>query len=153
MSAHPEDALFQGEKPFPVIPTCEHFAGSEKLIQKALELQAGMPTFDVTMDCEDGAQAGREKEHAEMVVAMLRSEANARRMAGVRIHDYTSDHWTKDVDVIVGGAGDVVAYLTIPKSTTVEQVERMIKYVQGAALRARVARQIPVHVLIETHGA
>ena len=33
---HPRDALFAGEKPFPVIPACEHFAGSEKLIAKAL---------------------------------------------------------------------------------------------------------------------
>ena len=36
---HPKDALFAGEKPFPVIPACEHFAGSEKLITKALDLQ------------------------------------------------------------------------------------------------------------------
>ena len=36
---HPNDALFQGEKPFPIINTCEHFAGSEKLIEKAMELQ------------------------------------------------------------------------------------------------------------------
>ena len=33
---HPNKALFEGEKPFPIIPTCEHFAGSEKLITKAL---------------------------------------------------------------------------------------------------------------------
>ena len=38
-AVHPRDALFGGEKPFPVIPTCEHFAGSEKLITKALEFQ------------------------------------------------------------------------------------------------------------------
>ena len=36
---HPNDALFGGEKQFPLIPTCEHFAGSEKLILKALGLQ------------------------------------------------------------------------------------------------------------------
>ena len=29
---HPNQALFEGEKPFPIIPACEHFAGSEKLI-------------------------------------------------------------------------------------------------------------------------
>src|SRR5262249_46869817 len=127
---HPQDALFLGEKPFPVIPVCEHFAGSEKLIRKAFELQAGMPTFGLTMDCEDGAQAGREKEHAEMVVAMLRSPANSRRMAGVRVHDFTHAHWSKDVDIVIGGAGNVVAYLTIPKPTAADQVETMIKYIQ-----------------------
>ena len=25
---HPDAALFAGEKPFPIINTCEHFAGS-----------------------------------------------------------------------------------------------------------------------------
>ena len=56
---HPSKALFVGEKPFPVIPSCEHFAGSEKLIGKALELQEKLgPVFDITCDCEDGAPAG-----------------------------------------------------------------------------------------------
>ena len=32
---HPNDALFAGEKPYPVIPSCEHFAGNEKMIGKA----------------------------------------------------------------------------------------------------------------------
>lgn len=150
---HPEEALFEGEKPFPVVPSCEHFAGSEKLIAKALELQSQHGTFDITMDCEDGAPTGREVEHAEMIVGKLLSDANARRMAGVRIHDYTHAHWAKDVDIVVAGAGEVVAYLTIPKPTAARQVAEMIDYVQGAARRAGVKRQIPIHVLIETHGA
>lgn len=59
---HPREALFEGEKPFPIIPACEHFAGSEKLITKALELQNKLGgLFDITMDCEDGAQTGKKK--------------------------------------------------------------------------------------------
>src|SRR5262249_23630049 len=112
---HPQQALFEGERPFPVIPSCEHFAGSEKLIGKALELQAQLGAFDITMDLGDGAPTGREREHAEMVVGKLRSDANARKMCGARIHDPTHGHWKKDVDILVAGAGDVVAYLTIPK--------------------------------------
>ena len=70
---HPNDALFSGEKRFPIINVCEHFAGSEKLITKALELQNKMGgVFDITCDCEDGAPAGREREHAEMIVRVLR---------------------------------------------------------------------------------
>jgi citrate lyase subunit beta/citryl-CoA lyase len=85
--AHPGLALFKGEKPFPIIPSCDHYAGSEKLILRALELQDSIgPVFDLTCDCEDGARAGREKEHAEMVVRVLNSPANKRKMAGVRIH-------------------------------------------------------------------
>ena len=150
---HPLQALFAGEKPFPVIPSCEHFAGSEKLIGKALELQAKLPTFDITMDLEDGAPTGREREHAELYVRLLRSDANARRMAGVRIHDYTHPAWKQDIDIVVGGAGDLVAYLTIPKPTAARQVAEVIEHVQAAAGRAGVKRAIPIHVLIETHGA
>src|SRR6185436_16107597 len=74
---HPKDALFAGEKPFPIINTCEHFAGSEKLITKAMELQQKMgPVFDITMDCEDGAKEGQEKQHAQMVVDVAKSKAN-----------------------------------------------------------------------------
>src|SRR4051812_28610109 len=104
---HPRDALFAGEKPFPVIAACEHFAGSEKLILKALELRDRLgPVFDVTCDCEDGAEAGREKQHAEMIVAVLRSTKNRDGIAGARIHDYTHPSWKQDIDILVGGAGD-----------------------------------------------
>ena len=57
---HPGAALFRGEKPFPVIPSCDHYAGSEKLMFRALELQDSIgPAFDLTRDCKDGAQADR----------------------------------------------------------------------------------------------
>jgi citrate lyase subunit beta/citryl-CoA lyase len=151
---HPHQALFEGEAPFPVIPSCEHFCGSEKLIGKALELQAKLgPLFDITMDCEDGAPTGREKEHAEMIVRLLRSPENKHKMAGVRVHDFTHPLWKQDVDIVVGGAGDAVAYLTLPKPTAARQVGEMVEYIQGAARRAGVKRDsIPIHVLIETHG-
>ena len=153
-AAHPRDALFSGEKPFPVIPACEHFAGSEKLIGKALELQSKMGRlFDITCDCEDGAAAGQEKQHAEMIVNVLTSQKNAFRMAGVRIHDYTHPHWKKDIDILVGGAGSVLAYITLPKSTTVGQVAEMIAYIREATAKKKLSREIPVHVLVETHGA
>jgi citrate lyase subunit beta/citryl-CoA lyase len=151
---HPNEALFKGEKPFPVIPSCEHFAGSEKLIVKALELQDRLgPIFDITCDCEDGAQAGKEKEHAEMVVRVLGSAANKRRMAGVRIHDYTHPAWKQDVDVVVSGAGNVLAYITVPKATTAAQVAEMIIHIEQVAAKHGVRRQIPIHALVETHGA
>jgi citrate lyase subunit beta / citryl-CoA lyase len=151
---HPSEALFKGEKPFPVIPSCEHFAGSEKLIVKALELQDRLgPIFDITCDCEDGAQAGKEKEHAEMVVRVLGSPANTRRMAGVRIHDYTHPAWKQDVDVVVSGAGNVLAYITIPKATAAAQVAEMIIHIELVAAKHGIRRQIPIHALVETHGA
>jgi len=153
-AVHPRDALFTGERPFPVIPACEHYAGNEKLIVKALELRDRLgPVFDVTCDCEDGAPAGREKQHAEMVVDVLLSDRNRHGMAGVRIHDPTHPHWRKDVDIVVGGAGKVLAYVTLPKCTSAAQAREMIDYVDDVAKRRKVKRKVPVHVLVETHGA
>ncbi|HBF13783.1 MAG TPA: CoA ester lyase [Deltaproteobacteria bacterium] len=154
MKKHPNEALFAGEKPFPIIPTCEHFAGSEKLITKAMELQNTKGgVFDITMDCEDGAPTGKEKEHAEMIVGMAKGPLNKHKMAGARVHDYTHSHWKKDVDILVGGAGNELAYITIPKPTAVSQVKEMISYIQETATKNNVKREIPIHVLIETHGA
>jgi citrate lyase subunit beta/citryl-CoA lyase len=154
MAVHPNEALFGGEKPFPLIPACEHFAGSEKLILKALSLQDSIgPVFDITCDCEDGAASGQERDHAEMIVRVLNSEANKHRMAGARIHDYTHLAWKQDVDILVGGAGKVLSYITIPKCTDISQAKEMIAYIQKMAVFHGIEREIPVHILIETHGA
>ena len=151
---HPMDALFGGEKPFPLLPTCEHFAGSEKLILKALGLQDSIgAVFDITCDCEDGAASGQEREHAEMIVRVLNSDANKHKMAGARIHDYTHPAWRLDIDILVGGAGNVLSYITIPKCTSLAQAKEMITYIQKAATFIGITREIPVHILIETHGA
>lgn len=151
---HPRLALFKGEQPFPIIPSCDHYAGSEKLMLRGLELQGSIgPVFDLTCDCEDGAQAGREKEHAEMIVRVLNSPANSRKMAGVRIHDPTHPHWRQDLDILVAGAGELLSHVTLPKATSAKQVADAIAYLQRVAARHRIGRQIPVHALVETHGA
>ncbi|MBE7438301.1 MAG: CoA ester lyase [Spirochaetales bacterium] len=151
---HPREALFSGEKPFPVIPSCEHFAGNEKMITKALALQEEKgPVFDITQDCEDGAPQGQEEEHARMIVRLTNSELNRHKMAGARIHDYSNRFWKKDVEILVSGAGENLAYITIPKPTSVDQVKEMIEAIQGTAVRAGIKREIPIHVLVETHGA
>jgi citrate lyase subunit beta / citryl-CoA lyase len=151
---HPNDALFNGEKSFPVIPSCEHFAGSEKLILKAMSLQDSLgPIFDITCDCEDGAAAGQERPHAEMIVRVLSSDANKHKMAGARIHDYTHAAWRQDVDILVGGAGQLLTYITIPKCTKASQAAEMIAYIQSVANACGIEREIPIHILIETHGA
>ncbi len=151
---HPSETLFEGECAFPIIPSCEHFAGSEKLISKALGLQDSIgPVFDITCDCEDGAVAGTEKEHAEMIVRVLNSDINKHRMAGARIHDYTHPCWQQDIEILVPGAGQLLSYITIPKATSVNQVGEMIGFIQKVARQHGIERDIPVHVLIETHGA
>ena len=151
---HPAEALFDGEKPFPTIPSCEHFAGSEKLIRKAFQFQERYgPIFDITCDCEDGAAAGQEQAHAEMVARLITSPENKYRRAGVRIHDPSHPSWQRDADIILSGCGGDVAYITVPKTTSVAQLQAVIGYIQDGCLSRGITRQIPIHVLIETHGA
>ena len=39
---HPAAVLYREARPFPALPACEHYAGSEKLIGKALALQQAL---------------------------------------------------------------------------------------------------------------
>jgi len=151
---HPNEALFESGKSLPIIPTCEHFAGSEKLILKGFEMQKKLgPVFDITCDCEDGAETGKEVEHAEMIVRVVNSDANPYAMAGTRIHDFSHPDWRQDVDILVPGAGEKLAYITLPKSTSYEQVKTQIEYIQAKCKEVGISREIPIHILIETHGA
>jgi len=103
---HPSQVLFAGEKPFPLLPAVDHYAGSEKLMRKALQLQNELgPIFDITCDCEDGARAGAEREHAEMAAAVIMGADNRHGRVGARIHDITHPHWQQDVEILVSRAG------------------------------------------------
>ena len=154
MPVHPSEALFAGEKSFPAIPVCEHYAGSERLIAKALTLQQELgPLFDLTCDCEDGARTGDEAAHVAMAARQISGPDNRHERVGARIHDPSHPHWRKDVDVLVGEAGARLAYLTIPKVTGADDVSRVIEHVGTATAKAGLSRTIPLHVLIETHGA
>jgi len=151
---HPDHVLFQGEKPFPILPAVDHYAGSEKLMRKALGLQHELgPVFDITCDCEDGAHAGAEVEHAGMAADVVMSADNRFGRVGARIHDITHPHWEQDVDILVGKAGERLAFLTLPKPRCVADAARQIEAIRSAEERHGTSREIPVHVLIETHGA
>jgi citrate lyase subunit beta / citryl-CoA lyase len=151
---HPNQVLFAGEKPFPILPVVDHYAGSEKLIKKALQLQNEWGSiFDITCDCEDGAPAGAEREHAKMVAELILNDDNRHGRVGARIHDITHPHWQQDLDILVGRAGHRLPFLTLPKARSVEDVRTQMSALRQAEADARLAQPIPVHVLIETHGA
>lgn len=153
-SIHPATALFDGEKPLPVLAGCEHFAGSRKLIEKGFRLQTELgPIFDLTCDLEDGAAAGEETAHAQMVGELIASPLNEAGMAGVRIHDPLHPHCAKDIELVLERAGTRVAYLTIPKAGSAAELATAIERVRASCRRIGLDRSIPIHVLIETHGA
>ena len=151
---HPSTVLYREAKPFPSLPACEHYAGSEKLIGKALTLQQTLgPIFDVTCDCEDGAPAGAERAHAEMVASAVNSADTRFNRVGARIHDITHPHWRSDLEIIVGSAGARLAYVTFPKAGGRQDVQTMLMALAAISKNCGLERQIPAHVLIETHGA
>ena len=151
---HPSEILFPGEKPFPILPAVDHYAGSEKLMRKALQLQNELgPIFDLTCDCEDGAHAGAEREHAEMVAALIISDDNRHQRVAARIHDITHPHWQADLDILVSRAGSRLPFITLPKPRCADDVLMQIAALRQAEQAAGLQRPIPVHVLIETLGA
>jgi citrate lyase subunit beta/citryl-CoA lyase len=151
---HPRTVLFAGEAAFPILPAVDHYAGSEKLMKKALQLQKELgPIFDITCDCEDGAVAGAEREHAEMVVGVITSDDNRYNRVGARVHDVTHAHWRQDLEILVRGAGSRLPFITLPKPCSVGDVQLQIETLREIEQHFGVDRRIPVHVLIETHGA
>ena len=150
---HPSEALFQGKRQPLLLPACDHYAGSEKLMCKSMALQQELgPLFDITFDCEDGAAAGAEKEHAQLVAALVNDEGNRFDRIGARVHDPRSAHFAADVAAIVGACANKLAYLVIPKVESLSDVTRVIEFVNRYAQPAGRA-SLPIHVLIETHGA
>ncbi len=156
---HPSTVLFAGERPFPFLPAVDHYAGAEKLIRKAMALQAelaekyGGPIFDITCDCEDGARTGAEREHAEMCAALIMSADNTHGRVAARIHDITHEHWRADLDILVRAAGTRLPFITLPKPCSAADVATQIAALRETERAAGLDREIPVHVLIETHGA
>lgn len=150
---HPSEVLFQGKRQPLLLPACDHYAGSEKLMRKSMALQQELgPLFDITFDCEDGATAGSELEHAILVAQLLNSEDNRFNRIGARLHEPTSPYFAKDVEFIVGGAAGRLAYVVLPKVESAIEVARAIELINQHA-QAAGRSDLPVHVLIETHGA
>ncbi|WP_250500192.1 aldolase/citrate lyase family protein [Caballeronia sp. GAWG1-5s-s] len=150
----PADVLFDGEPQPAVLPPCDHYAGSEKLIRKSLALQAQLgPVFDITLDCEDGAQVGREAEHAEMVASFVGGEDDRFGRVGVRIHDFQHRTWRDDVRIILRQAKQAPAYVMLPKIRSVSDAAEMVAFIEATRRELGIAKPIACHVLVETHGA
>ena len=153
---HPRDALFDAEPLGTALPVCDHYCGVEVRMRKSLQLQAELgPVFDVTLDCEDGAPVGGEAEHAHMAAEMALSPANRFGRVGARVHPVEHPSFSADVATLVGRAGPRLAYLMCPKPAGLADVERACAEIdhQWRVHGHRADALIPVHVLIETHGA
>jgi citrate lyase subunit beta / citryl-CoA lyase len=153
-SIGPREALFDADEVATALPVCDHYCGVESRMRKSLELQAELgPVFDVTLDCEDGAPIGGEAEHALMAADMVMSTANRFGRVGARVHPPDHASFADDVATLIGRAGDRLAYLMVPKPRGLADVERACAEIDRQTRAHRLTRPIPVHALIETHGA
>jgi citrate lyase subunit beta/citryl-CoA lyase len=146
---HPRHALFEpGEPAPPVLPVCDHYAGVGARMRRSLALQAELgPVFDVTLDNEDGAPAGGEREHAALISSLLDSPDNRFGRVGVRLLPWRHPVFG-DVLAAVLKAARRPAYLMLPKPEGLDDLAQA-----AAAIDAAGAADVPLHALVETHGA
>lgn len=158
---HPLQALFGAHERAPGLPVCDHYAGVEARMKKALALQAEMAEaagantalFDVTLDLEDGAPVGGELEHAAMVAELAASAANRCGRVGVRVHPLQHARFAEVLRLLVARAGERIAYLMLPKSAGLAEVQAAAELLERVQREHGLARPLPLHALIETHGA
>ncbi|RVU47189.1 HpcH/HpaI aldolase/citrate lyase family protein [Rubrivivax rivuli] len=147
--ATPRQALFDpDEVSLAALPVCDHYAGVEPRMTKSLQLQAEMgPVFDVTLDNEDGAPVGGEFDQAQLIASLLAGPDNRWGRVGVRLLP-VQHRLFSEVAAAVLGASRAPAYLMLPKPEGLADVQRAVQ-----TLDALGGGAVPVHVLIETHGA
>ena len=148
---HPSQVLFPGKQQPVSLPVCDHYAGSEKLMRKSIALQHQLgPIFDITLDCEDGASAGNEAAHAALVGALIAGSDNRHQRIGARVHPYGSAFFEQDITTICSQSRP--AYLMLPKAEGLADVVAALAFIKRQ-LAFYGHDAIPLHVLIETHGA
>jgi citrate lyase subunit beta/citryl-CoA lyase len=157
-SMHPSTALFAGEKPPVNLPACDHYAGNLRFAEKALALQQQIgPVLDITLDLEDGAalseSTGEEAALATQFGALIASEENRFNRIGLRVHPPHHSAFIDDLQHALFVCADEIAYVMVPKIASANDLANAVEAIDRVAQAAGSQRQIPLHVLIETHGA
>jgi citrate lyase subunit beta / citryl-CoA lyase len=151
--SHPRDVLLGAQAQTGFLPVCDHYSGVEARMRKSLQLQAEMAqefgtcVFDVTLDCEDGAPVGLERDHARLVARLALDAAPKARVAA-RVHAVDHPAFANDVATIAGEAGHRLCHLMVPKVESVDDVLQVERALERAS-----AAQLPIHVLIESPAA
>jgi len=147
---HPREVLLGAQAAARVLPVCDHYSGVEVRMRKSLQLQAelqqefGVGVMDVTLDCEDGAPVGGEKEHAELVLSLATSASSDARVA-VRVHPLGHPAFEQDIAILVGQASSRWCHIMLPKVESVADIHTAVQAIDAAG-----GAHLPLHALIES---
>ncbi len=160
---HPRDVLLGPAAATP-LPVCDHYCGVRARMVKSLALQSelaqelGTCAFDVTLDCEDGAPVGGEREHACMVAELAESAWSANQKlapqhharVAARVHPVDHPAFAHDVATILGRSAQALCHVMIPKVDSVADLERALTHIDQAEKTNGCSSHLPIHVLIES---
>ena len=147
---HPREVLLGAQAAARVLPVCDHYSGVEARMRKSLQLQAelhqefGVGVMDVTLDCEDGAPVGGEKNHAELVAGLAASAQPEARVA-VRVHAIDHPAFEQDIAILVGQARSRWSHIMLPKAESVADIHTAVQAIDAAG-----GQHLPLHALIES---
>ncbi|MCO5976226.1 HpcH/HpaI aldolase/citrate lyase family protein [Ideonella oryzae] len=151
---HPRDVLFEEGDAVPDLPVCDHYCGVEARMRKSLDLQAELgPVFDVTLDGEDGAPVGGEVEHAHLIAELATSAQNRFGRVGARVVPVDHPAFVPMLEALLPRAGERLAYLMIPKPRHLADLQQAVTTIDALSAQANLTRALPLHALVETHGA
>jgi len=155
-AAHPDTVLHQESVPqaslrHPVVPpACEHYAGDEKKLRKALSLQHAFEgAFDVTADMEDGAASGNEAQTAQLLTAILAESRPTVWRVGCRVHPVNHPAFTNDITTLISAKPAGLAYITIPKIANKSQFNEGVTLINRTAIEHGISKPLTLQVLFE----
>jgi citrate lyase subunit beta/citryl-CoA lyase len=147
---HPREVLLGSQAAARVLPVCDHYSGVEVRMRKSLQLQAelhqefGLGVMDVTLDCEDGAPVGGEKDHAELVLGLATIASPDARVA-VRVHPLGHPAFEQDIAILVGQTHSRWCHIMLPKVESVADIHAAVQAIDAAG-----GAHLPLHALIES---
>ena len=74
------------------------------------------------------------------MAGLIGSADNRFSRVGARVHDVHHPAWQAEVDVLLDGAGDRIAFLTLPKAGRAADVERFLAHVGDRVAHLGLAR-------------
>lgn len=136
------------------LPFCEHYAGQEKHVLKAIEIQQSTTKpFDITIDLEDGIGGGEAQSQLDSVLNLYEHSVAVGTRVGIRSRHPKDPFWLSQVQQLIEHCGNKIAYITLPKLSSEQQAMKAISHIKAISNQCQLTDAIPIHILIENQQA